>query len=74
MADFYRPLLRSRRDFSEPTPDYEEDEFRRELENYLMRVISDINSAIHTNSGAASLAAKRDMAIGTKSRGKTVNE
>tara|TARA_R110000751_G_scaffold150735_2_gene255714 strand:- start:2909 stop:3133 length:225 start_codon:yes stop_codon:yes gene_type:complete len=73
MADFFRPLLRSSRDFSQKNPDYQEDDFRRELENYLITVIASLNSAVHTNSGAASLAAKRDMAIGTRAPGRSAN-
>jgi hypothetical protein len=58
----FRPLNRASDDYSKE----EEDQFRSNLENYLLLVVSSLNEASSASSGVASAASKRESLLFVK--------
>jgi len=59
MGVLFRPLDRASVDYFQE----EEDQFRRDLENYLLAIVSSVNEASSASHGAASAASKRESLL-----------
>lgn len=59
MGVLFRPLDRASVNYFQE----EEDQFRRDLENYLLAIVSSVNEASSASHGAASAASKRESLL-----------